>query len=357
MLPNNSPSVSQMLSEIKTETASQVSSPPGSTGLPGLDIHLITGTNTGASPSSSLNRGDVIEIQGPAASGKTRLTYHFVIQCILPRQYHLPPGNVHTELDVGGWEKVAIIMDTDGRWNVQRLISLLIQRVEKSLLDDQIETRPIVSEIVSKSMQRLHIFRPKTSASLAATLFRLPSYHAEHLPTQEIALLVIDSISTFYWIDRYSVEQRHGASDRKDIPNPLSRVLIALQEFRLSHSPVILLTNWGLSPASKSSVHGRLDEPSAVPSPFYRQHLHPFPAPFENPPRILPNAHLLPPITHHITLIQPSINNVASEATNLQEALDLAARWVGTKDEIMGLLRTVETGRIANFTVRDGDVL
>ncbi|KAL5495189.1 hypothetical protein ACEPAI_652 [Sanghuangporus weigelae] len=358
MFGRRSPSVAEMLSEIQTETGAQLmnslmyqTSPLGSTGLPGLDVQLLSTTNIHASPSSSLNRGDVLEIQGPAASGKTHLVYRLTMQCILPEKVFHSKEHIPSEVEIGGWEKSAIVMDTDGRWSAHRLKLLLIRRLEKVLPSGHSELQQLIQDTVAQSLQRLHVFRIRSSASLAATLFHLPLYHSQRMIDEEIGLLSIDSISSFYWIDRYYLEQqRQGSSDRKDSANPLGRILMALQEFRLSHGPVIVLTNWGLTPVSKPSD---ANDEGVTPTPFYRQHLHPFPAPFEIPSRILPNAHLMPPITHHITLTLPSIDQIPLSATSLQEALELTEQGsVGIRRRnIVGILRTVETGSTATFTV------
>ncbi|KAL5534168.1 hypothetical protein ACEPAG_630 [Sanghuangporus baumii] len=355
MFGRRSPSVAEMLSEIQTETGAQASSPSplGSTGLPGLDVQLLSTATKRTSPSSSLNRGDVLEIQGPAASGKTHLVYRLTMQCILPEKVFLSKEHIPSEVEIGGWEKSAIIMDTDGRWSAHRLKLLLIRRLEKALPSGLPELRQLIQDTVTQSLRRLHVFRIRSSASLAATLFQLPLYHSQRMSDEEIGLLSIDSISSFYWIDRHYLEQQRqgsSASNRKDSANPLGRILMALQEFRLSHGPVIVLTNWGLTSVSKPSD---ANDEDVTPSPFYRQHLHPFPAPLGIPSRILPNAHLMPPITHHITLILPSIDRIPLSVTSLQEALELTEQGsVGIrKRDIMGILRTVETGSTVNFTI------
>ncbi|THH07618.1 hypothetical protein EW145_g3252 [Phellinidium pouzarii] len=370
-----------MLDEIQSETASQMmnsilyqTSPPGSTGLPGLDAHLLFSTPHHSSATSSLNRGDFIEIQGPAASGKTQLVYHLTMKCILPQEVILTfvDDSMHLphKVDAGGWCKAAVIIDTDGRWNVQRLKCLLVKHLEKAIIPiSNGEFHPSLQELVIQSLKRVHMFRPTSSVSLAATILRLPAYHTEHMPSLEIALLVIDSISSFYWLDRYAFEQqRYSASNnKKDGVSPLNRILVALQDFRLSHGPVIALTNWGLTPVSNTSVSAnpgvsQVDSAASVPTPFYRQHLHPFPAPFEVPPRILPNPRLFPPITHHITLPSPQALDIPSGGTaDLKEARAFETRSPAAVDkyEFTGILRTTVEGSTAsvfNFYIREDGI-
>lgn len=294
-----------------------------------------------------------MEIQGPAASGKTHLIYRFTIQCILPEKVPLSERYIPSEVEIGGWERAAIIMDTDGRWSVQRLRSLLTKRLERALPVAQPDSRHLIQQIVTESLRRVHIFRVKSSASLAATLLHLPVYHSQHMADEEIALLAIDSIGSFYWVDKYDLEQRQRASDRKEKENPLSRILIALQEFRLSYGPAIVLTNWGLTPLPKISD---VEDKAQSQSPFYRQHLHPFPAPFENPPRTLPNAQLMPPITHHITLTLPPFHPFPLSMMNLQDALEESDRGSPkARGSVTGILRIVETGTTAMFSIESFD--
>ncbi|KAI5124624.1 hypothetical protein M0805_004234 [Coniferiporia weirii] len=378
MLPVKTSNAADVLDEIQSESASQLMnsvlyqlSPPGSTGLASLDAHLLFSTPQHASPTSALNRGDVIEIQGPAASGKTQLVYHLTMKCVLPQEITLVPvdGSVHQpyKVDVGGWCKAAAIINTDGRWNIQRLKSFLTRYLDRLLPTSHEEFRPSLQELVAESLQRVHVFCPVSSASLAATLLRLPAYHAECMPSLEIALLAVDSISAFYWLDRYALEQRRqSAIERKDVPSPLGRVLVALQEFRLSHGPVIVLTNWGLAPLYNDStgtnpVVSQTNSTGPVQTPFYRQHLHPFPAPFEVPPRILPSAHIFPPITHHITLSLPTNRGVPFGTTFSEEAIMMGKQRVAEEDgEITGFIRTVVEGSKINkftFHIHDDELL
>ena len=237
-------------------------SPPGTTHISALDAHLFAHTRH-TSPYSSLNRGDLIEVQGSASSGKTHLIYHFIIICLLPP---MVAGR-----EVGGWGKAAVLLDSDDTFNVQRLHRLLLARLHRLVCNasrrEGAASGPAVPEIllketVAQCLKRLHVFRPTSSLQLAATLINLPHYHAKHLPDCEIALLAVDSISAFYWPDRFTAEQMREdiAPESKPTPpsgfvHPLHHVLIALEKFRTSHGAVVLLTNWAShrSPMTRSS--------------------------------------------------------------------------------------------------------
>ncbi|KAI0051722.1 hypothetical protein FA95DRAFT_1455808, partial [Auriscalpium vulgare] len=248
------------------------------------------------SPLTTLSRGDLVEIQGPPSSGKTHLLCHLVGTCVLPTS-------------VGGWNKAAILFDVDGTLDVVRIRHLLhtrILRARPPTTDDD-RNAGQSSKLLSQALRNFRIFRPSSSLQLAATLSNLQTYHAEDMPSSELALLAIDSMSAFYWTDRFAAEDRRApppgiskSSTPSSAQNALHVILEALQRIRTSHGPVIALTNWGLSPQHS---HG-----AAAGLPAYKRHLHPFPtliAP--NTPDPSPRLDIYPPLTHHITLYPPSV--------------------------------------------------
>ena len=255
--------------------------------MPALDAHLST---YNSSQTSGFCRGDVVEIQGPAACGKSHMLYHIVITCILPAK--------HLSIDLGGWGKAAVLFDTDGSFNMSRFHRLLVSRISMLLRtrhsrDSRSESEPSDSEIEDLALPclaNLCIFRPTSSHQLAATILSLQQLHQvdTHLRTLDIGLLAVDSMSAFYWKDRFQVEQIRNTWTGGNKPSsasltPLRHVLMALEKIRLSHAPVIVLTNWGLNPLRKPLPTG---EPA---SPFFRQHLHPFPSPFDSVADSLPS--------------------------------------------------------------------
>ncbi|KIY45487.1 hypothetical protein FISHEDRAFT_67036 [Fistulina hepatica ATCC 64428] len=282
--------------------------PPGSTNIPALDAHLFSESiHTHMSPESSLNWGDVIEIQGPAASGKSHLLYWLLITCISQRSS-------------GGWDKSAVLIDTDGTFNAHRLFRLLRSHL-KSASDDT----------VSNALRRLHVFSPQSSTQLIACLAHLSAYHETKLSGEEIGILAVDSISAFYWPDRFTVEQMRSVGDRA-YANPLQSVLVMLRRFQSSHRPVIFLTNWGLHPLPNS--------------PFFKQHLHPFPSPFAQA-----SAEKLS-LTHHITLSLTADKDRAQEselAEETEEEKPPSDRETCTR--LVGLVRTPGRQRVSRFSL------
>lgn len=325
--------------------------PLGLTHIPGLDAHFFS-TTRHPSSLSSVERGDVIEIQGPPASGKTHLLYFLLINCITPSSY--------SSIELGGWGKAAIVFDTDGTFDIVHLNRLLLGRLTRLLPSNIREAQ----EIAKKSLHSLHIFRPSSSSQLATTIIHLPKYHTAHLPGAEIGMLAIDSMSAFYWPDRFTVEQLRlvpavgetGKVPRS--PSPLQHVLTALQTFRVSHGPLIIMTNWGLNvvPTTTSSM--------SKPATLYRQHLYPFPSLFRNlhPNQLFPsNADTISSLTHHITLSPPSIPHFRQD-TPIKDAQmeESDYRQQGIEQgEVMGIVRTPGSRRVDHFVFRitDNDII
>ncbi|KAJ4486291.1 hypothetical protein J3R30DRAFT_3697790 [Lentinula aciculospora] len=237
--------------------------------------------------------GDVLEIQGPPASGKSHLLYLLMIYCIIP--------TACSSISLGGWNKAAVLFDTDASFDLVRFKQLLTSYLETTLANTDSNT---VQLLVKRSLQNLHIFHPGSSIQLAVTLLRLPSYHQTKLPDSEIGILAIDSMSAFYWLDRFTAEQLGAthAPRAHEFTNPLQHVITALQQFHRTHNPLIAFTNWGLTRSHTNPDEGERNVPT------YRQHLNPAPALFPNAGAMLEHPFSSGfSLTHHITLSMPTL--------------------------------------------------
>ncbi|KAF4087759.1 hypothetical protein AMELA_G00074300 [Ameiurus melas] len=125
-------------------------------------------------------QGDVIEFHGVEGSGKTEMLYHLLSRCILP---------THS----GGLEVEAFFVDTDYHFDMLRLVSILEARLTSSPLENEME------EMVRSSLRRLSVLHCSSSVQLLLTLHYLEGILCSR---PALCLLVIDSISSFYWIDR-----------------------------------------------------------------------------------------------------------------------------------------------------------
>lgn len=259
--------------------------PLGLTQINALDAYCCATGSNPSSPHSPLKRGDVIEIQGPPASGKTHVVYHLVATCVLPV--------LHRSVKLHGWEKAAIVFDTDGSFDIRRLKQIIEHRLQR-LISSEDE----IPAVIEQCLKRIALIRVTSTLQLAVSIINSPSYLARLFPGSELGILAVDSLSTFYWPDRFAAEgpvDDPSNSRPVAIDNRFRNVVTALQKIRSSLCPVIVLTNWGLTPASRGTG----------PPTFYRQHLNPWPDPF-TPPRegldqyIVPNP-ALPAISFHVT--------------------------------------------------------
>ncbi|KAG8219901.1 hypothetical protein J3R82DRAFT_896 [Butyriboletus roseoflavus] len=288
----------------------------------------------------ALNRGDVIEIQGPASSGKTHLLYHILLSFLVP----VSPS-ADTEIAV-------VVYDTDASFDIQRFRHLLLSRISR-LPPSTLNQR----ETVRRALARLHLFRPTSLVQLAASIANFPAYHSSCMPNQDIAVLAIDSISTFYWADRFSAEQlRSNAPEKVSMVQPLQHVLHAIQSVRRSHSPLAVLTNWALNSAPSRSEY------------LYKQHLYPFPILEDGianlGAKVLSNTDhsSLSPfhLAHHLTLSSPSSNPFP--AAPLDDMLLHEARHrkgVVDNGQVYCLTRSFGTRDTVRFTfqITDDDIL
>ncbi|KAH8102489.1 hypothetical protein BXZ70DRAFT_928727 [Cristinia sonorae] len=272
-----------LLAEIHSEslqsflTSLRLDSPPTcKTAIPAVDNHAVS-TNPLA---NGLRRGDIIELQGPPASGKSHLVYHLVINCILPPR--------HTHPNFTGWGRAAVVFDPDRTFDVTRLRQLLWTRISAQGQPEQASrpTEQYLQELLDQCMRRLHVIRPTSTVQLAFSILHLSKHHATHpsLQNEALGLIAVDSMNAFYWDDRYTMEQLRGAgaplNQNSTFVPPLAHVCKALHRLRLSHAPVVVLTTRDLIPVPTSKVP--VSEGTPV-IPSSRQHLYPFLIPAVKP--------------------------------------------------------------------------
>ncbi|KAG7099319.1 hypothetical protein E1B28_001177 [Marasmius oreades] len=236
-------------------------------------------------PGLPLTPGNVLEVQGASGSGKTHLLYAAIIICISPATG-------------GGWGKGAVLFDSDNSFDLNRFKSLFTSHVAHSLHSTPFSQT--LQTLVDRCLNSLHIFRPSSSDQLASSILHLPLYHSSQMMRQEIGLIAIDSLSAFYWPDRYAIEQlrsRAGYNTVKDASNPLRHILIALERIRVMYRPLIIFTNWGLTFSQPELQH------SMSHFKFYKQHLHPLTSLSADDGHLpVPHGSMLLPLSHHITL-------------------------------------------------------
>ena len=338
--------------------------PPGPCFIDGLDEHIRSALPASTTSESSLNPGDVIEIQGLAGSGKTSLLYFLSMTSILPFKLMVSYLGNSYEIVLGGRGKAAVVCDCDGNWNSSRLEHIISTYVHRRVLqtinvESELEladsddlandVSPSVPTIVGTSLQHIHIFRPTSSLSFAATLIALPSYHTSSMPDQEICMLMIDSMSAFHWPDRWNADRSALDAQRGANPPlathemPMHRILTALNELRQRFGFVTFITNWSFFPPLSGPTRSAQAQLTGEETPIYAlQHLPPpYPSPFSdiNPTLLAkqsPNRSIpILSITHHISLFVKRDSAPRSINTTLEEQ--------EPKEKIMAYVRTPVT--------------
>ncbi|XP_078393048.1 DNA repair protein XRCC2 [Cetorhinus maximus] len=123
----------------------------------------------------SPSHGDTVEFHGPEGAGKTEMLYHLVASCILPES-------------TGGLQVEVLFIDTDYHFDMLRLVTILEHRLAQSTV-----------ESVKQCLGRLFFVHCSSSAQLLLLLHSLETMVCSH---PALCLLIVDSMSAFYWIDR-----------------------------------------------------------------------------------------------------------------------------------------------------------
>ncbi|KAF2757656.1 hypothetical protein EJ05DRAFT_511435 [Pseudovirgaria hyperparasitica] len=164
-----------------------------------------------------------IDISSPSShSGKTHLLYLITTLAILPQSFQS-----HT---LNGLGCAIIIIDTDGRFNVNRLAQVMRGYIAANATPTDIRSSPppnpnvshhttppppsptqplpplspaSVSHILATSLPHVHILRPQSLASTISTLRALPAYlldlQRHKSARRRLHSVVLDSASTFLW--------------------------------------------------------------------------------------------------------------------------------------------------------------
>ncbi|KAL2777887.1 DNA repair protein XRCC2 [Daubentonia madagascariensis] len=119
--------------------------------------------------------GHILEFHGPEGTGKTEMLYHLTARCILPKSE-------------GGLEVEVLFIDTDYHFDMLRLVTILEHRLSQSS-----------EEIIKYCLGRFFLVYCNSSTHLLLTLYSLETLFCSH---PSLCLLILDSVSAFYWIDR-----------------------------------------------------------------------------------------------------------------------------------------------------------
>lgn len=169
------------------------------------------------------------------------MLYHLLSRCILPTQR-------------GGLEVEVIFVDTDYHFDMLRLVSILEARLTSSPPESETE------EVVRSSLHRLSVLHCSSSVQLLLTLHSLEGILCSR---PALCLVVIDSISAFYWIDRAN----GGDSLARQEAN-LRKCSEILDRLRRDYGIVVFATTHAVmrNYSSSSTPSGSSDPSGSAPS-------------------------------------------------------------------------------------------
>lgn len=203
-----------------------------------------------------------MELHGTEGTAKTEMLYYLITRCILPAKQ-------------GGLEAEVVFVDTDFHFDTLRLVTILENRLarwsagttsescrKQSTEEEEQEQEDEGDELVKACLQRLFVVHCSSSAQLLLSLHYLEGWFSSR---PALGLLVLDSISAFYWQDRSA----GGESVPQQEVN-LRKCAQLLDRLRRDYGIVIFATvhaimrNYGSSEASSGTAAPR---PCEAPSP------------------------------------------------------------------------------------------
>jgi len=187
----------------------------------------------------ALQPGEVVEFSGDPGCGKSFLCLHLLTSALLPQTWH--------GINISGCEAQIVFIDTDMTFNILIIENMLTRKIKRTLKKSQevlkkkrksvvhnselsiftnineAETlfrtakddlKKKINELVKTCLSNLFYFRCKDSSQFAITLISIEQLL---ITKPNISMIVIDSISAFYWYDKtyraenwYKIEQYYN---------------------------------------------------------------------------------------------------------------------------------------------------
>ena len=197
----------------------------------------------------------VVELTGFApCSGKTQLLYLITAISLIPKTYK--------GIILGGREGAVIWIDTEGQLSTNRLHTILHQEITRRSHSSASLRTTEIEGLSTFTLQNLHVFRPQSSLSLAATIKSLPAYLLNHSRHQSSArplhIIIISNIGIFLAQDRVDANNEPLKVTAQHQPGTLGisnifnstyvDLILALQEVQRFFDCVIIAGSWSYTP-------------------------------------------------------------------------------------------------------------
>lgn len=173
----------------------------------------------------ALRPGHVLELVGPAGSGKTEALLQVAVSVVLPRE-------------LGGEAGAALVLDLDGKFDALRLVEVLLLRIRAGRLPQQ-----QAEQQYAACMERFFLLRCHSSLDALRSLQGLDGLLASAgaRAGTPVRVLLVDNVAAHYWVDR---AQRPGHAG----PPPLSLAKVhaaaagAVSRASLSRAVLVIAT-------------------------------------------------------------------------------------------------------------------
>ena len=151
--------------------------------------------------SIGLQPGDVVEFCGAEGTAKSELLLNIAAVCVLPKSWQgisLPGRNID-----------AVFISTDYKLDLRRLVTI----IEGITQSHGVQQTPQMNckELIASSLSHLHVVNCDSMDELVLALYSLKSFLKNH---PEVCALFIDSIGTFWWIDKIEKSTGNGVQQK-----------------------------------------------------------------------------------------------------------------------------------------------
>lgn len=290
-------------------------------------------------------------------------------------QIHTPdaPSLLDEVVEIGGKGQAVAIFDLDGRWDTHRLASMMrshyerrtqehVQDGREQIRQGQVSSKEIEAK-VEAALTRILLFQPTSLVALAASLRNLSNQADELLlPSDNLSLVLIDSISATLFQDRWDMEQAKQAAEvtpptnankSNDAPppmptqHPIRYVLRALGALRQERGITTFMTSAAFTPLTAKSRFYRPAVPPPYPSPFAEDAPKQTKFCSDDP---CSSLGIPLPITHHITMHAMPIPQLPKSTTRHQIFGDEGQKRGYTAENqqvLRGFLRVAGVGAVS----------
>lgn len=183
--------------------------------------------NDGPSPK------DVIELFGTEGTGKSEILMNLVAGIILPKTWK--------SINLNGKDASVIFIDNDYKFSIIRLVTLMENRIHATLKNGHQTEGNLTNDVemlIQKCLSKLSLIRCTSSSELLVTLYSLEQ---TLLSNPNLSVIMIDSVSAFYWIDKCNGGESLVAQERN-----LTLISEVLSKFINSFSLIVIATKCAL---------------------------------------------------------------------------------------------------------------